>query len=437
MKKNNGKQHRIIHAGAVRDAVGTALRSADVYLIGDRIAAVGSHDEVGVWIKQHFPNEEPEHLSMPDRLVLPALVNAHAHLDLTHIGPIPFDGDFAAWADRVRADRATEPRVIEDSVRLGIELSLIGGTGIVGDIAGNGSTVPAWTLASQTALRGVSFIEFFGLGDRQNQTIERMRECVEEWIESDDDTLNRSHYRFGLQPHAPYSAGPGVYRAAVELARKHDLCLSTHLSETREEEQFTRSASGALADLVRRIGKWDDSITSNGQHPIDHLAEVLKAGSRDSGPGWIAAHVNYADDSHLDQLAETKTTVAYCPRTSDYFGHRKHRYREMTERNVRVALGTDSIVGLDTPDRISVLDEMSYLYQRDGTDPDTLLSMATTVGAVALGFDPALVTLSPGQIAGLIAMPFDPDSPIDPLRQVLAGQYIQIEWVSPMYRHGR
>jgi len=429
MKKNTGKPHRIIHAGAVRDAVGTALRPGDVYLIGDEIATVGSPEDVGAWIGQHFPNEEPEHLSMSDRLVLPALVNAHAHLDLTHIGPIPFDGDFAKWADRVRVERAVESMDIMDSVQRGIELSLIGGTGIVGDIAGVGSLIPVLALSSQTTLRGTSFIEFFGLGERQSQVIEWLRVYVEGWVAS-PDTLDRSRFRFGLQPHAPYSTGLEVYRAAVELARKHGLCLSTHLSETREEEQFTRSVSGPLADLVRRIGKWDDSITATGYHPIDHLADVLEAGSYYSGPGWIAAHVNYADDSHIDRLAETKTTVAYCPRTSDYFGHREHRYREMIERGVRVALGTDSILGLSTPDRISTLDEMSYLYQRDGTDPETLLTMATTVGAVALGFDPSLVTLSPGAVAGLIAIPFNVDSPVDPLEQVLECQCVPIDWIS-------
>jgi 5-methylthioadenosine/S-adenosylhomocysteine deaminase len=76
----------------------------------------------------------------------------------------------------------------------------------------------------------------------------------------------------------------------------------------------------------------------------------------------------------------------------------------MMDHGVNVALGTDSILCLDTPDRLSVLDDMRFLYQRDGTDPRQLLAMGTVAGARALGVDPALVALAPGPSAGVIAV---------------------------------
>ncbi|MEE8509310.1 MAG: hypothetical protein V3T07_09620, partial [Myxococcota bacterium] len=86
---------------------------------------------------------------------------------------------------------------------------------------------------------------------------------------------------------------------------------------------------------------------------------------------------------------------------------------------VNVALGTDGLICLDTPDRISVLDEMRLLYRRDGTDPAVLLRMGTVAGAVGLGFDPALVTLAPGPTAGLLALPIDRGRDVDPLCQIM------------------
>ena len=149
-----------------------------------------------------------------------------------------------------------------------------------------------------------------------------------------------------------------------------------------------------------------------------YLADALRA------TPFIAAHLNYVEDRQLELLADWRTTVAYCPRASAYFGHPQpgrspHRYRQMLEAGVNVALGTDSLICLDTPNRISVLDEMRFLYRRDGTDPMTLLRMATTAGAVALGADPSLVTLAPGPTAGVLAATFDPRNPLDPFRQVL------------------
>ena len=116
-------------------------------------------------------------------------------------------------------------------------------------------------------------------------------------------------------------------------------------------------------------------------------------------------------------LAETGTSVAYCPRSSHYFRNHEsfgpHRYRDMLAAGINVCLGTDSIVNLppDESDRLSTLDETRFLCRRDGTDPLTLLRMATVNGARALDLDPDLFIFRSGlphPVAGLIALPLDP-----------------------------
>ncbi|MCA9291150.1 MAG: amidohydrolase family protein, partial [Phycisphaerales bacterium] len=94
-------------------------------------------------------------------------------------------------------------------------------------------------------------------------------------------------------------------------------------------------------------------------------------------------------------------------------GEAPHAYRSMLAGGVNVALGTDSILCLDTPDRISTLDEMRLLRRRDGTDPVTLLAMATIHGARALGFDEGLVEFSPGPMLGVLAVDGAGDDPLD------------------------
>src|SRR5690606_38178109 len=147
------------------------------------------------------------------------------------------------------------------------------------------------------------------------------------------------------QPHAPYSCGSRLYDAAADLG----LPLATHLAETIEEITFVRTGEGPFADLLRRIGVWDASITGCGLHPVDALAPALERGP------WIAAHLNYIEARHIELLGRLGVSAAYCPRASEYFSHpaegeAPHRYREMLAAGVNVALGTDSIVCLDTPD---------------------------------------------------------------------------------------
>jgi cytosine/adenosine deaminase-related metal-dependent hydrolase len=292
---------------------------------------------------------------------------------------------------------------------MGIALARAGGTAIVGDIAGVGSRVPLGELR-RAGMRGVSFLEVFGIGWRQEKAIQTLRRAVDE-IPADEDGV-----RLGLQPHAPYSCGVEVYRAAAGLGRP----LATHLAETLEEIRFVERADGPLADLLRRLGVWDDTIVGHRQHPIDALAEPLAAAP------FLAAHLNYIEPRHLEMLARRRLTVAYCPRASAYFGHPHdgrppHQYRAMLQAGVNVALGTDGLLCLDTPDRISILDEMRFLFRRDGVEPRMLLRMGTINGAAALGFDERRVTFQPGPTLGVLALSIDGESGEDPLRQVMRG----------------
>lgn len=389
-------EHDVLLAvGAACDAAGVELRPAVAHLRGSRLVGIGR--------PEMFPGRRD--LPVVDRrewCLLPGLVNAHCHLDLSSIGPRAYAGDFVEWVSMVQRERARDEQELQSSVERGVRLAREGGTALVGDIGGMGSQIP-FRVLSRSELGGVSYVEFFGLGRNQKDACERMEEVAGAG----------GAVRLGLQPHAPYSAGIEVYQRAADLARRRGLPVCTHLAETRAEIEFTRHASGAMAELLRRIGKWDETICGAGLHPIDAVADALAL------TPWTLAHVNYCEDRHLEMLARWGATVAYCPRASDYFGHSGHRYQEMARAGVNVALGTDSIICLPTAERISIWDEMRYLAQRDGADGEALLAMGTVNGARALQADESEVTLGPGPKRRLNLVRFDPSDARHPLAQAL------------------
>ena len=131
-------------------------------------------------------------------------------------------------------------------------------------------------------------------------------------------------------------------------------------------------------------------------------------------------------------LAHTTIQVAYCPRASAAFGHgpptlANHPWQALRAAGVPIGLGTDSLLCLDTPDRISVLDEMRLLARRDSIDPMVLLEMATIDGARVLDLDPSLTHVGPAA-AGLIACPARAGDPIAMLRDVL-GRTEPPSWI--------
>jgi cytosine/adenosine deaminase-related metal-dependent hydrolase len=394
----------LLQVAMLADGTGRRARPGAILVEDGRIVASGTPERVGAPGDARVVRHD-------DVLALPALVNAHCHLDLSHLPPEPYAGDFTTWIEGIIGRRASSDGDVAASVDHGVSLSRAGGVGLVGDIAGVGSDVPAQVLQHR-GMAGVSFVEVFGLGSRQSEAIGRMQLVADAAAGGDADP---DGLVLGVQPHAPYTCGLDVYRAASRLGCP----ISTHLAETPEEIEFTRDGMGPLADLLRRRGVPDEDIRPWRMHPLDALRVVLEAQRH------VVAHLNYIEPAHLDLLASCDIHVVYCPRASEFFGHPRegappHAYVEMLERGINVALGTDGLPCLDTPDRISPLDDMRLLYRRDGREPMTLLRMATTNGAAALGRRPERWTFAPGADGGIIGVPIEGEA-VDPLRDALGS----------------
>jgi aminodeoxyfutalosine deaminase len=385
-------------------------------------------------IDHHPLTARAERIDLGPAVILPALVNAHTHLDLTGVGPRPFDASlgFAGWIDLVRRARPTDPAEIDRATSHGIELSRLGGVSAVGDIAGAPMGVPTATageILARSGMFGISFVEFFGMGDNRERGLARAIEARDRLAHA---IAVRSGLLAGLSPHATNTIAPDVYQRVLAMPTTP---ASTHLAESPEEREFITRGTGPQRELLERVGVWDDSIlrdVGRGLSPVAHFVDAVRRtpdlSLRDVSP-WILAHVNDCSDDDLDLLGDLRRDgfnlhVAYCPRASAYFRAADHfgphRFADMLRRAIPVALGTDSIINLP-PDSlthgISTWDEMRLLHgTKDNplasrsTDSRgaTLLRMATVNGASALGLTRSSFTLSaPGRKSGLLAVSLD------------------------------
>lgn len=363
-------------------------------------------------------------------VLIPGLVNAHAHLDLTHIGAAAYDPKegFVSFIRHVLAHRLSDPRQIKQSVGRGIELSVRGGVVAVGDIGGVAGGKPclaAYESLRDSPLSGVSFLEFFAIGNAP----------LPELPIPAGVNAGAARVRLGLSPHAPYTVSLAAYAQAEALAAQHGLPLCTHAAESAEERDFVAHASGPFRAFLEKSGWWNAGVSGaggvgNGASPIKHLMPRLLE------TPYLLAHVNQLSGEELRQLQQTRTSVAYCPRASDYFHAQSHfgphRYRDMQVGNICVALGTDSVINLPPSTtmpkgRLSTLDEARYLYQRDEADPRLLLAMCTINGAKALGLKTEAFRFpSTGEwgaaggqeVAGVVAVPAPGTG--DPFARIMA-----------------
>lgn len=372
----------------------------------------------------HIVAVEPAGVRTPDlnlgnTAVIPGLVNCHTHLDLTGLrGQCPPTSDFTGWLRSViqyrrglsireataegsaepetptrgRPSKAAIERVGRDIVT-GLTESLRAGVTLMGDISAQG--LSWYVLASFPKGRFVVFYEVLGLPlDRA----EKARDEVRAWLKSRPATPTM---RLSVSPHAPYSVRPFLFDAAADLTRSLNVPLATHVAETREELELLATHSGPFVDFLKELGVWDQDGLATGT--VEIVRRCLRAGRA------LLVHGNYLP---ADAPVPPWATIVYCPRTHAAFGHAPHPFREFLARNVRVALGTDSLA---SNPNLDLLAEAQFLHELYPDFPgSTLLRMATLSGAEALGWETETGSLTPGKSADLVAVPLPDREVADP-----------------------
>jgi cytosine/adenosine deaminase-related metal-dependent hydrolase len=382
---------------------GQPLENGTITINGDRIVAVEPH------------GRRSADVDLGNAAVIPGLVNAHTHLDLSGLrgAGIPAGG-FTDWLRAViRHRRNLSTDQLTWDIQAGLNESVACGTTLIGDISAQGLSWPALVAAP---VRAIVFFELLGLPKtRAHQAWAGA--C--EWLRSHPAT---GTCRPGLSPHAPYSIRSSLFRAAANYCQHRRVAMATHLAETQAELELLERRCGPFVDFLSELGVWDPEGLANG------ASEILRLNADTQNALFI--HGNYLDAACPFLKG---ATLVYCPRTHAAFGHQAHPFRTFLQAGVRVALGTDSLAS--NPD-LNVFEEVRFLHDRFPDLPGSLLlRMATLYGAEALGWEKETGSLVPGKSADLVVLPLTDLGEADPHRLLLssAGPVNRVLWRGEWY----
>ncbi len=382
------------HADWVVPVSGPPIRDGWVAVEHDRVVAVGG-------VGGHRPLQTRGEVVERDLgavAILPGLVNAHTHLELSYLrGEVPPCSSFIAWIRHVvgrrRAHQNPASPPIMAAVEAAIQEAVACGTALVGDITN--TLVTAGPLAG-SVLGGVVFYEIIRFNGRD-------AEAFVEQAATQIDTLPVSEtIKVGLAAHAPYSVGPLVFRAIRQhLDRRPAGPTSVHLSESAEEVEFIRDGTGPWRGFLEEIGVWDESWLAPGVSPVRYLDEHGFL-----SPRLLVVHGVQMTADDLARVTRSGATLVTCPRSNRCTGAGDPPVADFYASGARVAVGTDSLAS--TPD-LNVFAELAALRALAPAVPaSTLLESATLQGARALGFDANFGTIEPGKCARLLAVDVPP-----------------------------
>lgn len=330
--------------------------------------------------------------------VLPGLVNAHTHLELSHLrDEVPPAPSFVAWVRGVMAARrrSSDPRApnVVAAVADGIAEAVRCGTALVGDIS---NTLVTFEPLAAGPLGGVVFYELIRFNAPDPEAIvQQARERIARLPPCE-------RVRAGLAAHAPYSVAPLLFRAIRRAVDRDPFVpCSVHLSESPEEVEFIRTAGGPWRALLEEIGAWDPVFVAPGVSPVQYLDESGFLDAR-----VLAVHGVQMTVGDLARLVARGVTLVTCPRSNGHTGAGAPPIGDFYAAGVRVAVGTDSLAS--APD-LNVFAELATMRALAPSVPaSALLASATAEGARALGFEADYGTIAPGKLARLVAVAVPP-----------------------------
>lgn len=369
--------------------------------IADGVVGVTGRQIAFVGPASDAPAAEIEDLG--DVVLMPGLVNAHCHLELTAMRGFLEDLEFRRWIIRLTlARRAVLDRdALLDSGRYGIEEGVRAGITSYGDTCDSGVVMQA---LREAGVRGVMYQEVFGPDPTQcEKSITELREKV-----AGLRYLETPLVRLGVSPHAPYTVSDDLFRATTQLAREQRLPMAIHIAESEIEHQLVANGSGAFADGLRRRGI---AVSLRAPSPIALLESL---GVLDVKP--LLIHCVRVDEADVARISAASCCVAHCPVSNAKLGHGIAPIDELRAAGIVVGIGSDSMASNNRMDilaeaRLVLLAQRARLGSSEIPDAAEVLEMATLGGATAIGVGDLVGSLDVGKEADLAAFALDRSRP--------------------------
>jgi cytosine/adenosine deaminase-related metal-dependent hydrolase len=370
---------RRITAHYIFPICGEPLRNAVISIDNDgKILAIS---------KAHRQVQQGEGIEFYNGIIAPAFVNAHCHLELSHLRrKIPQGCGMPQFIQHIGHQRRqpTSPTNIAYAIHYADSLLYQSGVSAVMDIS-NGSS--SFKTKQNSRIAYHTFIEKFGLLPSHNT------KCMEQahWLL---EQAQQSGMSASITPHAAYSVSEDLMHGLMSAALPSGI-VSIHHQETRAEQDMFENGGGSLARLFRLMGL--SCPQPNGMHSLRYISSYCPRSMR-----MIFVHNTYMSAEHYDYAQWRWNDVWYvlCPQSNLYIENAMPPISMLRQKGARLALGTDSFASHPT---LMLMDDILLIQKYYPEIPlNEILTWATLGGAQAMRLDTMLGSIEAGKRPGLV-----------------------------------
>lgn len=349
--------------------------TTDILINGNTISEIGK----GIPVPQE--GSDCRIVECSGKAAIPGFVNMHTHSAMTLTRGYNEDSKLQDWLQQIWK---VEALMDEEAIYWGTKLACL-------EMIKTGTTCfydQYWMIDSaveavkEMGLRSEHAFVALDLKDEKKdgaikEGMEAMYEKSLKW-----GSLNR----MSVGVHAPYTVSDSMIQWCSNFARKNNLTLHIHVSETEQENL--------------------DSIELNGCTPFRHLERLGVLGKE-----VIAAHCVWLEEEDMDIMAKYGVTAVHNINSNlKLASGSRFKYNELKERGVRVCLGTDGCGSSNNLDMRETMKTAALLQKGWRRDPlafplDELMRVATKNGADALKTNAGEIAV--GKLADIVIVDID------------------------------
>lgn len=360
-------------------------------ILSDRAVLIA--DQSGTIIDLVEPKDAGDGIEMFNGLLTPGFINAHCHLELSHLkGIIPEKTGLVEFVQQVMNGRASSYELKLDAMVKAEAEMFSAGIIAVGDICNTTDTI---SIKHQSKLLWHNFIEVSGFSPAMAQKrLDDLKMVYQQFRET-----NKTQ-KVTFSPHAPYSVSNKLFQLINEITTGQ--LITIHNQECQSEDDLYQHKSGGFLALYKNFG-------------ID-IAHFKPTG-KSSFQSWLPMFFNRQSVISVHNTFTGKDDIAFanswqqdfnsqlyyciCINANQYIEQQKPPIDLLRKNNCNIILGTDSYA---SNRQLNILEEIKTIQQAGnyGVPLQELLQWATINGAMALQLDHIAGSFEKGKNPGIV-----------------------------------
>lgn len=332
---------------------------------------------------------DPHTLEYYEGVLVPGFVNAHCHLELSHMkGKVDTGTGLLPFLKSVVQFRDVAQDIIDKAIAEADAQMQREGIVAVGDISNKTDTA---CVKANSPIRYYTFVEMFDfMQDKWAQ------KTFDDYLAVYEAMPDGQGNRKSAVPHAPYTVSKKLFELLRRL-QSAPCTVSIHNQETPHENDLFLSGKGEFPDFFRHFGIDMSGFEPTGCTSIHYALAHMNPACR-----TLFVHnttTQPADIAAAHAWGKENVFWVTCPNANLYIENRLPHYRYFLEADAQVCIGTDS---LTSNWQLSILEEMKTIARYQSYVPfGKLLEWGTYNGARALGFDDELGSIEVGKRPGI------------------------------------